>query len=32
MRLPKGERDAATIRADNGTVYDADKIERLYHL
>jgi hypothetical protein len=31
MRLPERERDAATIHADDGTVYDADKIERLYH-
>lgn len=31
MRLPERERTAATIRADDGTVYNAQQIDRLFH-
>jgi hypothetical protein len=31
MRLPEKERAAATIRADDGVVYNAEQIDRLHH-
>ena len=31
MRLPERERTVATIRTDDGTVYNAEQIDRLFH-
>ena len=31
MRLPERKRAAATIRTDDGTVYNAEQIDRLYN-
>jgi hypothetical protein len=30
MRLPEDEREKATIRVSDGTIYDANEIDRLY--